>query len=294
MTPIVSIIMPAYNAAPYIGAAITSILKQNYTDFELIIVNDGSTDKTVDIIKKFKDPRIILIHNQKNYKLPKSLNKAIDAASGKYIARSDADDINIRNRLAVQTKYLEEHQEIDVVGSGMYLFNDEGQIIGSLLNKKISHADLVKNIHWFAPPLPHPTIMAKASWLRKYRYNEKYFRAEDGDLFLRSYRYSRFAYIPEMLYAYRDPGKPIMRKLSHSNYQATLIRLQNWREYGIPIRRVIIYPLIALGRIYYHFIVKLLHRSQMWGHSKPLNITDKFIADQEWIRECLQIKNKEN
>ena len=288
MDPLVSIIMPVYNAAATIGASMRSILGQTYEHFELIVVDDGSQDNTADIIRSFSDPRIRLIQNSRNLKIAKSLNIAIGAAKGKYLARSDADDINLPNRLEIQVNYMETHPEIDVVGSSEYLFNDSGAIIGGLINKKTEHQDLVHHIHWFSPPLCHPTIMARAEWLRRYRYREQYFRAEDGDLFLRSYRQSKFANLPMFLYAYRDPGKPIMANLAYSNWQATLMRWQNWREYGIPPQRVLIYPLLALGRVFYHVLICILGRSQMWVHRKPLEVTESLRLDQQWLRQCLE------
>lgn len=288
MDPLVSIIMPAYNAAATIGASIRGILGQTYENFELIVVDDGSQDNTAAIIRSFSDSRIRLIENPRNLKIARSLNIAIDAAKGKYLARSDADDINMPNRLEIQVNYMETHPEVDVVGSSMYLFNDSGNIIGGLINKKTEHQDMVQHIHWFAPPLCHPTIMARAEWLRRYRYGEQYFPGEDGDLFLRSYRQSKFANLPMFLYAWRDPGKFLPKKLVFSNWKATLMRWQNWREYGIPPQRVLIYPLLALGRVLYHVLIYILGRSQMWVHRTPLKVTESLRLDQQWLWQCLE------
>src|SRR5688572_15109961 len=98
MKPKVSVIMPAYNAARYIQEAIKSILEQTFADFELIIINDGSSDATLDCIKSFSDPRIKLINNEKNLGIIKSRNIGLDAASGEYIAKMDSDDVSLPSR----------------------------------------------------------------------------------------------------------------------------------------------------------------------------------------------------
>lgn len=288
MDPLVSIIMGAYNSAAIIGATIRSIIGQTYENFELIVVDDGSKDNTADIIRSFSDKRIRLIQNPRNLKIPRTLNIGIEASNGKYLAICDHDDINMPTRLEVQVNYMETHPQVDVVGSSMYLFNDSGNIVGGLINTKTEHQDLVQNIHWFAPPLRHATIMARAEWFRKYRYREQYFFAFDGDLFLRSYRQSKFANLPMFLYAYRNPAKPVMAKLAYSNWFATLARWQNWREYGIPPQRVLIYPLLALGRVLYHAVIYIFGRSQMWVHRKPLEATESLRLDQEWLWQCLK------
>ena len=96
--PKISVVMPAYNAEKYIGEAIESILNQTFKDFEFIIINDGSVDHTKEIIREYNDPRIVLLENDKNRGIVLSLNKGLDAATGKYIARMDADDIALKNR----------------------------------------------------------------------------------------------------------------------------------------------------------------------------------------------------
>ena len=107
-TPLVSVILPTYNAAAYLGKAIKSILAQRYGHFELIIVNDGSSDDTQGLLTQYQDPRIIVI-NQANLGLPKALNQGIGIAKGKYIARQDADDISLPERLSEQVRFMEQN-----------------------------------------------------------------------------------------------------------------------------------------------------------------------------------------
>ena len=113
--PVISVILPVYNAERFLREAIDSVLKQTFVDFEFIILNDGSTDKTEDIILSYKDPRIRYVKNEKNLKLIKTLNKGVDMARGKYIARMDADDISLPERFEKEVAYLEAHPDVAVV-----------------------------------------------------------------------------------------------------------------------------------------------------------------------------------
>jgi glycosyltransferase involved in cell wall biosynthesis len=287
MRPLVSIIMAAYNAGDSIGPAIQSILAQTYDNFELIIVDDASRDNTIDVVQSFQDPRILLFKNQQNLKAGKSRNIAIDASKGRYIAVSDADDLNMPTRLQDQVDFLEAHPEVDVVGSNMYVFNNEGLILGGLINEKTSDSCSLPHNTWRIP-LAHPTIMARGEWLRRFRYHEDYFRAEDRELFFRSCRTSRFANIPEFLYAYRDPGWLSPRKLFYTNWQVIVMRWRHRREYGLPVSQVLGFPVLAAGRFFYYCLAALCGKGLMWGHLQQPARTPDFLRDQEWISRCLR------
>ena len=119
-TPNISICIPMYNASLYINDCISSVLAQSFQDFELLIVDDGSTDNSCEIVNSVRDNRIRLIQNQHDY--VGSLNMLLDEAKGKYIARMDADDVMYPNRLAIQYEYMENHPHIDVIGGRMTVF----------------------------------------------------------------------------------------------------------------------------------------------------------------------------
>ncbi|MFZ3020487.1 MAG: glycosyltransferase [Minisyncoccia bacterium] len=181
--PQISIVMPAYNAESFIEQAIKSILEQSFSDFEFIIINDGSTDDTENIIKSFKDERIVFINNDGNKGLSYSFNVGIKQASGKYIARMDADDISVKNRLQTQFNFLEKHPRIGVIGSVMISINENGKKL-SLLKREREHI----NIKWsslFSTPMFHPTIMARADIMKNNPYDEKLTNSEDYDLWSR-------------------------------------------------------------------------------------------------------------
>ena len=202
MTPLVSIILPAYNAERTVADAITSILLQTYSNWELLLIDDGSCDNTLKIVKQFDDPRIKIYADGSNKRLSVRLNEGIDRAEGKYLARMDADDMCFPDRLTRQVEYLESHPEIDLLGTTAVLFNDSGNIIGRYPFRQ-THEEICKR-PWNGFYLAHPTWMGKSEWFRKYRYRiPEVERAEDQDLLLRSYPSSRFACLPDMLFAYR-------------------------------------------------------------------------------------------
>ncbi|MCS3158304.1 glycosyltransferase [Phocaeicola dorei] len=201
-SPIVTVLMPVYNAEKYLAEAINSILNQTFTNYELLIINDGSTDKSEEIILKYSDKRIRYIKNDKNIRLVATLNKGIELAKGKYIARMDADDISVPTRLEKQITLLENNEDIGVCGSFLYVF---GENIRNYIAKKpltdigIKSALLVQN------PLGHPNVTIRKSILIKHhiRYDERFYRMEDWGLWITLMNKCKYANIPEILLQYR-------------------------------------------------------------------------------------------
>jgi glycosyltransferase involved in cell wall biosynthesis len=228
--PLVSVIMPAYNAEKYIGKAIESILQQTFVNFELIIIDDFSTDNTYDLITKYrkKDKRIIILRNGRNLKLSKTLNKGILYAKGKYIARMDADDWSYKYRLEKQYTFLEEHKDVGIVGGAMKIVNEKDHIIGLRTYHETDSA-IRNNIFWYSP-FCHPVIMIRKSILnRAGNYKDEYNPAEDYELYFRLGKYSRFANLHDVLLKYRVVGKS-MTTGSTRNMEKQTIRIR--QKYG--------------------------------------------------------------
>jgi len=184
--PAVSVILPAYNCEKYIAKAIESVLQQTFTDFELIIINDGSTDRTEEIIKSFSDPRILYQVNNTNKGLVFTLNKGIDTAKGKYIARMDGDDISLSDRFEKQFNYLRLNKEVDILATVVTLI-DENEIVSGTWHSDINNVS-AKEIRKELPKdncIAHPSIMGNASVFRKYKFNQTQSIGEDYDLWLR-------------------------------------------------------------------------------------------------------------
>jgi glycosyltransferase involved in cell wall biosynthesis len=167
-TPLISVVMPVLNGEKYIGEAVKSVLNQTFKKFELIIINDGSTDNTLKVIDQFKDKRIRIIINEKNLGLVKAINKGIFAAKGKYIARCDADDINKEDRFKKQIDFLEKNSNYVLVGSTVELIDELGKKIDESLVRKgynslpITDAQIRKEV-LVRNPISHPSIMIRKS-----------------------------------------------------------------------------------------------------------------------------------
>ena len=202
-TPHVSVLLPVYNGEKTIRLAVKSILDQSYTDFELILLDDGSTDQTLSILRAIHEPRVRIISDGKNKGLAARLNEGVSLAKGTYIARMDADDLAFPERLKKQVAYLDEHPEIDLLGARALVFADNGPLIG-LLPYRATHEELTSQ-SWRNIPLPHPTWMGRKEWFKKYPYRSpEVMRSEDQEVLLRAAPDSTYACLPDILLAYRQ------------------------------------------------------------------------------------------
>ncbi|ODS37371.1 hypothetical protein BEH94_07800 [Candidatus Altiarchaeales archaeon WOR_SM1_SCG] len=200
--PEVTVLMSVYNGEKYLREAIDSILNQTFKDFEFLIVNDGSTDKTAEILKSYDDHRVKIINNKKNIGLTKSLNKGLKVARGKYIARMDADDISMHERLEREIYFLETHQDYAVVGTFLKILDEDSEVIRHL-ERPIKDADIREFLN-NDNCIPHGSVMVrKACLLDVGFYDESIARSQDYELWLRLSEKYRLANIPEYLYAWR-------------------------------------------------------------------------------------------
>jgi glycosyltransferase involved in cell wall biosynthesis len=193
-----SVVMPAYNARETIREAIDSILAQTFERFELIIVDDGSTDDTREVIRSYKDKRIVLIENEHDY--IGSLNLAVRRATGRYIARMDADDIMLPERLQIQYSYMETHPEIDLLGTGMQFFGENNYLYRPV-DGRVTMNDLLT-----VNRIAHPTVMLRRESLGRIKecYRPECVWAEDYDLWLRMCEAGLVLWnIPQTLLLYR-------------------------------------------------------------------------------------------
>lgn len=200
--PKVSVVMPAYNAEKYIGEAIDSILNQTFNDFEFIIIYDGSTDRTKEIILEYDDPRIVLLENETNCGIVVTLNKGLDAAKGEYIARMDADDISVPERLTIQVEYMDNNPEIGVLGAGLKKFGDEINEEKRIFSQ---NSDQLKAELLFATCIAHPTVVMRKAVLDTFhiRYEIEYAGAEDFLMWWRLSQRTKISTIPDILLNYR-------------------------------------------------------------------------------------------
>jgi glycosyltransferase involved in cell wall biosynthesis len=200
--PAVSIGMPIKNCEQTLTVAVGSILAQTYRDWELLLIEDGSSDMTLAIAQSFRDSRIKVFSDGRSLGLVARLNQAIALSKGRYFARMDGDDVAYPERLARQVAYLEKHPSIDLVGAGIVVFGRGGTPLGKR-SGAIDH-DAICSTPTSGFGLAHPTYLGHLDWFRRHSYREVALRCEDQDLLLRSYQSSRFANLPDLLLGYRE------------------------------------------------------------------------------------------
>ena len=199
--PKVSVLMSVYNGECYLREAIISILNQTFQDFEFIIIDDGSTDSSRDIIDSFGDPKISVFENDRNLGLTKSLNKGIDLCRGQYIARMDADDISLRERLEKQKNFMDRNEEIGICGTWTKTIGEKS---GEIRKYPIHKEDIRCNL-LFNNALCHSTLFFRkdALFSSNLKYDTSFRYSQDFDLMVRASAIFPLANIPEVLLLYR-------------------------------------------------------------------------------------------
>ena len=202
MAPKVSVVMSVYNGERYLRQAVDSILNQTFTDFEFIIVDDGSTDDTPAFLDSYTDPRIVRLKNNACIGLTRSLNRGLVVAQGAYIARQDADDISLPARLEQQVKFLDSHPTVGLVGTRREEIDEQGR---TLVVRELPCDDLyIRAWLLWRVPFTHGSILARSSLLRLLGgYREVFDTTQDYDLWLRLAECTQLANLPEGLYRYR-------------------------------------------------------------------------------------------
>ena len=247
--PLVSVIMPARNAAAFVRDAASSILGQTLKDFEFIITDDGSDDETWQALESCRDPRIFLHRNETPEGITPTLNAMLDRARGEFIARMDADDLSLPHRFAAQVDYMRVHPEVWACGGSYVIFYEEQQthIIPEC------HDELKASL-LFTCPLPHPFVMLRGDLFRKHgiRYDEKMTCAQDYELWQRlalNYPEARFANVPAVIGRYRKhPTAISVGRLKEQQHMATRAQMQTFAALGFSSTD----PLIAAHAFLYH------------------------------------------
>lgn len=197
--PAISVLMPVYNAAPFLKEAVDSILNQTFNDFEFLIFNDGSTDNSKEILSSYTDPRISLIDFDKNQGYVRLLNLGLEMATGKYIARMDADDVSVDSRFEKQYNFLEQNPEYILCGSAFAIIDTGRKIDLPTQNDEIKLKMLT------ITPFCHPSVLIRTEALarNKMRYDERYAPAEDIEMWVQLSDFGKFHNFEEILLLYR-------------------------------------------------------------------------------------------
>lgn len=256
ITPAVTVVLPAYNAEAYLRDAIESVLAQTYTHFELLVIDDGSTDTTSTILETFSDCRIRRIVHKQNQGLIATLNEGLREAQGTFIARIDADDVwHATNKLKKQIDFLQKHPEYALVGTNAITIDETGKILGKIKvpssDSAIRRQILIKN------PFIHPSVVfTKQAALAVGGFARADTHAEDYGLWLRMATTNKVANIPEMLMSYRITQTGITRTKQQLQIKASFELARQFKQF---------YPHFALAWV--KWTIKLFLNT-VFSHTK--------------------------
>ena len=196
--PKVTVFIPVHNRERYVGDAIQSILAQDFQDFDILLIDDGSTDQSVEVMRSFDDSRIRIIHNETNLGIPRTRNRGLELARGEYIALLDSDDRASPDRLHKQVAYLNSHPDCVQIGSWCRMMNEQG-IPLKKIKRQPAHPEEIKAELLFRCCMSNRTIMGRTEILRKFGYRNDFPRCQDYDLHVRLSSQFKMANIPECL-----------------------------------------------------------------------------------------------
>lgn len=278
--------MPVYNASRYLTQAIDSILQQSYRNYEFLIINDGSQDDTDRIVRSYQDSRIKYLTNEQNLGISRSLNLGIQLASGKYIARMDADDISYSTRLEQQVAWLEAHNEVGILGSAVINIDSDGVALGLDKSPACTHYTLL----WyqlFACPFIHPTVMMRSNVIQfAGGYSSEYEWAEDRELWYRLLTKSNGANLSESLLQFRrhsTNSSQVYASQQHINSaRVTREAMSALLCYQVPLELCLAveqgnYTSADQVLTAYHLIQKL--------YSAFLDKYELTLTEKKWVRE---------
>lgn len=217
IAPLVSIVMPVRNAEAYIVESLKSILRQTYSNLEILVINDGSSDRSLDLIRQANDPRIVVMGGKEELGITVRLNQGISSSNGKYIARMDADDICALDRIERQVMHMEANPAIAVLGTGAAYVDARNRVVGGPRPSPIDD----ESIKWrmiTSRCLVHPSVMLRSDVIKPHGYSEDYRYAQDLELWLRlAAAGHRFANLPEILLLQRQHSDAV--SASHREQQ---------------------------------------------------------------------------
>lgn len=230
----VTIALPFYNNESTLPAAVNSVFAQTFSDWELILLDDGSTDNSMCISSGLHDSRVKFISNQKNQNLAQSLNQIAWIAEGEYLARMDADDVMHPERIEKQVNFLKSNPLVDIVGTHAYVISGRDEVIGLLSPQEtLTPYTIMKG-----GALIHPTVMGRVKWFQQNQYDRRFNRAQDYELWCRTILHSNYANVAEPLLFYRDtslsnPSGARKRAAMSYRYVRAAVRQHGPRNVGL-------------------------------------------------------------
>lgn len=232
----VSIGIPFYNSEATLAEAIQSVFAQTFTDWELILMDDGSTDRSLRIAESVRDARVHIVSDGCNCGLPYRLNQMTQLSRGEYIARMDADDLMHPHRIAAQVAFLDAHSEVDLVDTAIFSMDTNGRLAGV---RGLTPLTPTPEAALRGALLLHPTVCGRARWFRENPYDPLCIRAQDHELWCRTVAHTTFARICEPLHYYREGRVNLANYLRSARDDRTIIRtygrmfLSRWRVWRL-------------------------------------------------------------
>ncbi len=291
--PTISIILPVYNAESYVSTAVKSILEQTFEDFELIAIDDASSDASLDVLKSFNDPRVKVIANEINCGLSTTLNRGLELASGDFIARMDHDDIAVPGRLSEQLSYFDRNPSIDVCGSWVQTFGGSSRVLKYPLGNAEIEASLL-----FGNVICHPTVMFRRKIVLEhgFRYSPDFEYAEDYDFWTSMLGKVRYANIPQVLLNYRlHPEQMTSKSMHRHELAATRVFSRIVEKLGISASKEELSLHCAIGFHKKTEIINNISGVEQWllrlhAANKRIRLFDENAFDRvlvkKWTESC--------
>lgn len=291
--PQISVIMPVCNNAAYLAEAIESILLQTFSDWELIIILDPSQDNSRSIIEAYKDPRVITLMNKNKIGLPNSLNRGMEIARGEYIARMDADDISLPERLEKQIAFMKIHDEIGLCGTWIKYFGDKNLVLQFPADDPTIRCNFL-----FENNIAHPTVMMRRGVIMKNHlfYNPDFIEVEDYELWIRCSACLSFANLSEVLLLYRIHSQQAGKNdFARQHKFAGLIRLEEIKNLGVDItaeefelhEAIILYQFLqdeAMLEKIRQWFIKIKTANDQTNYYSPIILAN--ILNNRWLKIC--------
>ena len=230
--PLCSVVMSVYNGEEYLKEAIDSILQQSYANFEFIIIDDASTDNSLEIIQSYNDPRIIIIQNNENLFLACSLNKGIRIAKGDYIVRMDADDVSMPERIMKQVSFMERNPQVGISGTCSEIIGYAAGHGNYSQDDQTIKFKLLHECH-----LMHPTLIIRKELIfdNDLFFNEQLRKNQDYELFIRAVDYTQYANLPDSLLQYRQTEANVKRDSYNQQENVLAIQKKLFHKIGFEI-----------------------------------------------------------
>lgn len=229
--PAVTIVLPVFNASPYLHDCLISIANQTFEDWTLVALDDGSDDNSLDILNEFKDSRIRILHHDRNLGPSLARNTIIDMSTTEFIALQDADDFMHTDRLKIQVQLLRNSPDVDVTGTFMNLVGKDGLSKGTLGYAQNNYSLL--RLLFTSPAPAHATLVGRRSWFQRNPYPNNFRRGEDKYMIARALKNNDFKYLlePRPLYFYRDSSRdsgPTRRQAYIAERRALKTLIDTW------------------------------------------------------------------